>query len=688
MLKGKRWARMLIGVARTDVGGCVVRRRRPEREWGRRRERPHGFAHDLGLVHGAADLLTRRASCSTRRTPTSISPSTGPGTGDGFELFCNGETDIADASRPIDEEEVAACEEDGIEYIELEVAFDGITVMVNPANRDRVPDSRRPLRDLRAGVGGLRSTGPTPTRSPRRSAATVDSRISRLTIAAPGEESGTYGAFIDLAASRTSRSSTGSRRTSRRRCGPTTHLGRRQRDHRGDGGEPEGGSGSWASRSPRTPGDTIKEFEVDGGEGCVAPTAETDRRRQLPAVPVALHLPQHRPSRGERGAPALRRLLPDRRGARVRSRRRSTSGSRRTGSRRPGTRGRRRWRAADHVAVRGRSAAERRSSPPGSHGRKAVRAAEGDRAWHDDPERHARRAPGTLPGAGEERIIDGVFFGHRLLVRRSASRSCSRSPGARSTSCRRSISTSLWSRRLAPAPGPFDVMTLFVGIGDRVGDRDGGRRTARAGRGDLPLRVRESARSRRMLKPILETLAGIPSVVMAFFALTVHQPRRSCSALFGSDERRSHDGRRDRRSGSSYVPWWRRSPRTRCIAVPNALREAAYGLGARRRTSRLRVVFPAAISGIAAAFILGISRAIGETMVVAIAAGGDRRRRVTLNPLEPGQTMTAAITSLATGSDQVTRGRRRRIRSLFFVGLLLFFFTLALNMSASDSCAA
>jgi phosphate transport system permease protein len=113
-------------------------------------------------------------------------------------------------------------------------------------------------------------------------------------------------------------------------------------------------------------------------------------------------------------------------------------------------------------------------------------------------------------------------------------------------------------------------------------------------------------------------------------------------------------------------------------AVPNALREAAVGLGAHRRTTSLRVVVPAAVSGISAAFILGISRAIGETMIVAIVAGGTGGSLFSLDPLKGGQTMTAAITSLATGSDQV-RGSGPAYPSLFFVGLLLFFLTLGLN---------
>jgi phosphate transport system permease protein len=113
-------------------------------------------------------------------------------------------------------------------------------------------------------------------------------------------------------------------------------------------------------------------------------------------------------------------------------------------------------------------------------------------------------------------------------------------------------------------------------------------------------------------------------------------------------------------------------------AVPLSLREASYGMGARKMSTSIRVVFPAAISGIVASLILGLSRAIGETMVVAIAAGATGGSLFTLNICGAGQTMTAAMTSLAIGSDQVAQ--RGAVDSLFFVGMLLFLMTLALNL--------
>ena len=113
-------------------------------------------------------------------------------------------------------------------------------------------------------------------------------------------------------------------------------------------------------------------------------------------------------------------------------------------------------------------------------------------------------------------------------------------------------------------------------------------------------------------------------------------------------------------------------------SVPHNLREASYGLGATRRTTSLRVVVPAAVSGIVASLIVAFSRAIGETMIVAIAAGGVGGAVFSINPCLPGQTMTGAMTVIAIGSDAVGGGVA--FNSLFFIGLLLFFMTLGLNL--------
>lgn len=187
-------------------------------------------------------------------------------------------------------------------------------------------------------------------------------------------------------------------------------------------------------------------------------------------------------------------------------------------------------------------------------------------------------------------------------------------------------------------------------------------------------------RARRTLKPVLETLAGIPSVVIGFFALTVINPA-VVQGLFGATNSFTMMAA-GIGVGILTIPLIASVAEDAMYAVPGALREAAYGIGARRRTVTLRVVFPAAVSGIVAALILGVSRALGETMVVAIAAGATGNANRTLNPLEPNQTLTAAIASLAIGSDQVrtAQGGLNAFEVLYLVGLILFAFTLLLNV--------
>jgi phosphate transport system permease protein len=186
-------------------------------------------------------------------------------------------------------------------------------------------------------------------------------------------------------------------------------------------------------------------------------------------------------------------------------------------------------------------------------------------------------------------------------------------------------------------------------------------------------------RLRRWLKPILEILAGIPSVVLGYFAITFISPevvRRffSGSAFFNMLAAGIA-------VGILVTPIVATIAEDAMRAVPLALREASYGMGARKRTTSARVVFPAAVSGIVASLIVGLSRAIGETMIVAIAAGSTGGAALTFNPLEGGQTMTAAMTALAIGSDQV-KGQANTYQSLFFVGLLLFVMTMTLNIAS------
>jgi phosphate transport system permease protein len=238
--------------------------------------------------------------------------------------------------------------------------------------------------------------------------------------------------------------------------------------------------------------------------------------------------------------------------------------------------------------------------------------------------------------------------------------------------------SSLWAIGWFPRRGLFDIRTILVGtllvsaIAMLV--------AAPIGLGAaINLSEYASARARRILKPVLEVLAGIPSVVMGYFALTFISPQlvqRLSSKAGVFNIAAAGIG-----VGILVVPLVASVAEDAMFAVPVSIREASYGLGAKKMTTAIRVVFPAAVSGIVAALILGISRAIGETLVVAIAAGGTGGSLFTMNVFGPGQTMTGAMASLATGSDAV-KGAGGAYPSLFFVGFLLFVMTFALNLAS------
>lgn len=181
-----------------------------------------------------------------------------------------------------------------------------------------------------------------------------------------------------------------------------------------------------------------------------------------------------------------------------------------------------------------------------------------------------------------------------------------------------------------------------------------------------------SEQTRSILKPTLEVLAGIPTIVYGFFALSFITPQ--LQRVF------PETGTFNAAAGAIVVgvmiiPMVSSLSEDAMRAVPDDLREAAYGLGATRFDVSTSVVFPSALSGIIAAYILGISRAIGETMAVTLAAGN--LPQITANPLDPIQTMTAYMVQVATGDLSVGS---IGYRSLFAVGLTLFVMTLAMNL--------
>jgi phosphate transport system permease protein len=179
---------------------------------------------------------------------------------------------------------------------------------------------------------------------------------------------------------------------------------------------------------------------------------------------------------------------------------------------------------------------------------------------------------------------------------------------------------------------------------------------------------------RGVLKPILEILAGIPTIVYGYFALMFMTPL--LRSIFGNDVVQIYNtASAGLVMGILILPLITSMTEDALSAVPRSLREAAYGMGATKLEVALQVVVPAALSGIAAAIIVGISRAIGETMIVAVAAGAGPN--FTFNPFEGAETITGHIVRISGGDlsyDSID------YNSIFALGLLLFFITLTLNI--------
>jgi phosphate transport system permease protein len=182
-------------------------------------------------------------------------------------------------------------------------------------------------------------------------------------------------------------------------------------------------------------------------------------------------------------------------------------------------------------------------------------------------------------------------------------------------------------------------------------------------------------RVRRVVKPVLEVLAGVPTVVYGYFALLFVTPllQRVIPGLAGSNALSPGIV-----MGIMILPLVSSLSEDAMRAVPNGLREGSYALGATKMQTSLRVIVPSAFSGITAAFILAVSRAIGETMIVVIAAG--QQPRLTLDPTVPIQTMTAYIVQVSLGD---TPQGTLAYRTIFAVGMLLFLSTFTLNLVSS-----
>jgi len=180
---------------------------------------------------------------------------------------------------------------------------------------------------------------------------------------------------------------------------------------------------------------------------------------------------------------------------------------------------------------------------------------------------------------------------------------------------------------------------------------------------------------RRVVRPVLEILAGVPTVVYGYFALQFVTPllQRFIPGLAGFNALGPGIV-----MGLMILPLVSSLTEDALYNVPNGLREGSYALGATKMQTALRVVVPAAFSGISAAAILAVSRAIGETMIVAIAAG--QQPRLTLDPRVPVETMTAYIVQVSLGD---TPAGTLEYRTIFAVGMLLFISTFMLNLAST-----
>lgn len=176
---------------------------------------------------------------------------------------------------------------------------------------------------------------------------------------------------------------------------------------------------------------------------------------------------------------------------------------------------------------------------------------------------------------------------------------------------------------------------------------------------------------RKIVKPLLEILAAVPTVVYGFFALSVVTPflQHIIPGMAGFNALSAGIV-----MGIMIIPLITSLSEDALFAVPKSLREASYGMGSTRLQTAFKVMVPAASSGIIVSVILGISRAVGETMIVAIAAG--QQPRLTLNPLVPIETITTYIVQVSTGD--VAHGSLE-YRTIFAAGMALFVFTFILN---------
>ncbi len=228
---------------------------------------------------------------------------------------------------------------------------------------------------------------------------------------------------------------------------------------------------------------------------------------------------------------------------------------------------------------------------------------------------------------------------------------------------------------------PLITSTLVIALGAAVVGVPIGLGTA------IYLAEYAGVRTRAIMKPVLEVLAGIPSIVFGFFALLVVSPLIHAwtapgtvgHAIFGQQAGTFSGLNAIAVVGIMVIPIITSLSEDAIRAVPGHLREASLGLGATKWETISKVVLPSALSGITASFVLGVARAVGETMAVTLAAGAGTSQSLTFNPVEPMVTMTSFIVNRM-GGDSPQEGPE--FHALFAVGFTLFAITFLLNIVA------
>ena len=540
------------------------------------------------------------------------------GTGGGFEKFCAGETDISNASRSIkDDEEVPLCKKEGITYKEVQVANDGIAIATNTSLKVDclTVDELKKLWNKGSKVKSLSELNP-------------EHPDTQLSLFGPGTDSGTFDFFTDEI--------NGEEGASRDDYQPSEDDNVLVQGVSGD----KGGLGYFGFSYYEQNKDKLNLVGVDAGVRLRQARQRRHPERQVQAtLPSAVHV-------SEREGPQAARDQGVH-GLRDRELRRDRGGR----SDRPdGLRTDRQGQDGARVAglEAGTAAARATSGAP------ALGVAR--RRWGEEVIKGLLVLAAFISVLTTVGIVISllgetiVFFGEI------------------------GVADYIFGTEWSPffKPGSFGVVPLIsgtfliTGIALIV--------AIPLGLGSaLYLSEYAKPRTRRTIKPVLELLAGVPTIVFGYFALTFFTPE-ILRGLFNADVSIFNALAGGIVIGFMIVPTIASVSEDAMGAVPQSLREGAFGLGASKLQVSMRVVFPAALSGIVAATVLGISRAVGETMIVLVAAG--QVPNLTADPRQPVETMTAFIGATARGD--VATGSTQ-YKTIFAVGATLFVITLIMN---------